>query len=82
MTRMPKSWVDDPYWNGRSEEAQRVFDFAEKVCEANRRRFASEAKAKREGQFGWDLAGNCAWCGEAGRCQCDHRFDRRGEPER
>lgn len=23
--------------------------------------------------YGWDQAGNCVWCGEAGRCQCDHR---------
>lgn len=22
--------------------------------------------------YGWDEAGNCLWCGEAGRCQCDH----------
>jgi len=22
--------------------------------------------------YGWDKAGNCLWCGEAGRCQCDH----------
>ncbi len=25
------------------------------------------------GKYGWDSAGNCVWCGEAGRCQCDHR---------
>lgn len=23
-------------------------------------------------QYGWDSAGNCLWCGEAGRCQCNH----------
>lgn len=22
--------------------------------------------------YGWDEAGNCLWCGEAGRCHCDH----------
>lgn len=22
--------------------------------------------------YGWDEAGNYLWCGEAGRCHCDH----------
>jgi len=29
--------------------------------------------ARLLGPYGWDRAGNCVWCGEAGRCQCDHR---------
>ncbi len=27
---------------------------------------------RKRGDYGWNAAGNCLWCGEGGRCQCDH----------
>jgi hypothetical protein len=38
--------------------------------------YHNEAKgqpARMLGKHGWDAAGNCTRCGEAGRCKCDHR---------
>lgn len=23
-------------------------------------------------EYGWDEGHNCLWCGESGRCRCDH----------
>jgi len=31
-----------------------------------------EAQRRRLGFYGWDKARNCIWCGESGRCRCDH----------
>ena len=30
------------------------------------------ARQRLKGKHGWDRAGNCVRCGEAGCCQCDH----------
>ena len=40
---------------------------------ARSRRELREMHDKRDGKHGWDADGNCVWCGEAGRCECDHR---------
>ena len=31
-----------------------------------------EAQRRRLGFYGWDKVRNCIWCGESGRCRCDH----------
>jgi hypothetical protein len=28
--------------------------------------------SQHQQEYGWNGGGNCLWCGESGRCHCDH----------